>query len=324
MDERDRILDPSSDKNRKLSKHETIEGLKKRPEITAISNAIAAGLTNAIIQPMAVLRTRIQSMNIYDHGIKSRQNLIVSILKSCKKDGILSLYKGSLCSVYTSAFGWLAFRFIYDKAGHLQVFKDHDDTKHNLIRGGASSFITSLMLHPLWNAKLAIELQSSQTKIDGWPQYRGAFHYLFYTYKAGGLRAIFTGLPVSLSSVSHHTLLIVIYERLSKCNWSSQPLLAPFESFQPFFNGMASRIVPTALCYPLYVSRTMQQCHGTEITKSSISRIMFWNAHKNKVKGMYAGFQVQIVRSMLSGGIMFALYEGILTNIGRIVYLYNN
>lgn len=313
---------PNNDHN--PSKYETVEELKKHPSITAVSNAIAAGLTNIIIQPMAVLRTRIQSMNIYDHGIKNRQNLIVSILRSCKRDGILSLYKGSLCSVYTSAFGWLAFRFIYDKAGHLWPFKDHDDTRYDLIRGCTSSLMTSLMLHPLWNAKLAIELQSSQTKIDGWPQYRGAFHYLFYTYRTGGYRAIFTGLSVSLSSVSHHTLLILIYEKLSKYNWSSQPTLAPFESFKPFVNGMISRIVPTALCYPLYVSRTMQQCHGTEITRFSISRIMFWNAYKNHVKGMYAGFQVQIIRSMLSGGIMFALYEGILTNIGRLVHLYNS
>ncbi|XP_953238.1 mitochondrial carrier protein, putative [Theileria annulata] len=293
--------------------------VKEYPSLSAVLNGLAAGMTNVLIQPFAVMRTTIQSMNIYTHGIGPNRSKILEILKSFRAGGIRTMYRGCTSSVCISASGWLIFRFLYDKFAHYEFFKDNR-LSVNLARSASSSLITSVILHPFWNARLAIELQSRQTGIDGWPQYRGALNYLIRTlYQKNGIRATFRGLSVSLSSVSHHTLLIVIYDKLSQrklINVDNQV----FDKVNIFLNGMISRMIPTLVCYPLYVSRVMQQCHNTEIRSFSIFRIFLWNFKHNNLKGMYSGLPVQVVKSMLSGGIMFSLYE-ILVRISNRVLL---
>eukprot|EP00375_Theileria_parva_P001555 XP_764228.1 hypothetical protein [Theileria parva strain Muguga] len=190
--------------------------VKEYPSLSAVLNGLAAGMTNILIQPFAVMRTTIQSMNIYTHGIRPDRSRILEILKSFRAGGIRTMYRGCASSVCISASGWVIFRFLYDKLAHYDFFKDNR-LSVNLARSATSSLITSVILHPFWNARLAIELQSRQTGIDGWPQYRGALNYLIRTfYQKNGLKASFRGLSVSLSSVSHHTLLIVIYDKLSQ------------------------------------------------------------------------------------------------------------
>ncbi|UKK02802.2 mitochondrial carrier protein [Theileria orientalis] len=305
----------SSDNLKPVDKREAI---KKYATATAVINGIAAGTTNIILQPFAVLRTTIQSMNVYDHGIKTDRRKIIEILKSFKAGGIRSMYRGCTSSVCLSASGWVVFRFFYDKLSHYELFKDTTKTSVNLTRSATSSLMTSVILHPFWNARLAIELQSAQTRIDGWPQYRGALNYVIRTIaQPGGLRASFRGLSVSMSAVSHHTLLMVIYDKLSTLKLPTY--LKKAEKVQPFVNGMISRLVPTLVCYPLYVMRVMQQCHNTEVTRYSISRIIFWNYKKNRIKGMYSGLPVQLLRSTLSGGIMFTIYEALLTLSSKLI-----
>ncbi|ORM40005.1 Mitochondrial nicotinamide adenine dinucleotide transporter 2 [Babesia sp. Xinjiang] len=302
------------------ARHDTIsvDNIKTHPTVTALSNAIAGAACTLITQPIAALRTRLQSLNIYNHGIPNdNKNKIKSILNISMKDGIFTLYRGGGCSMVISAVGWFLFRFTFDAISQSKIVELESNTATKLANGSLSSLITTAVLHPAWNAKLNLELQTGRTKMDGWPQYRGATHYLLSTFRKEGIAALYKGWEANLVGVFYYGFVICLYESLSEFDWQRYKALQNAQNFKPVVNGMIARIIPTALCYPVYVSRTMQICFATELTHRKLHEVFFWTLKNKKLKGLYAGFQMQLVKSIISGGITFGFYEAILAAIVR-------
>ncbi|KAK1444527.1 mitochondrial carrier like protein [Babesia gibsoni] len=296
----------------------TVEVLKTYPTVTAFSNALAGATCTLLIQPLSALRTRLQSLNIYSHGLKQEgRSKLISILRLSLKDGVFTLYRGSMCSTALSALGWFLFRYSFDKISQLKVVDFDSKVSNKLVHGCLSSAITSTTLHPMWNAKLNLELQSGRTRVDGWPQYRGAVQYILHTYRNEGWPGLYKGWEAEVVAVFYYSMVISIYETMSEVNWSDYPMLANVKGFQPVANGMLARLIPTTICYPVYVSRTMQLCYETELSHKRLPSVLFWTLKNKKLRGLYAGFQVQLMKSVISGGITFGIYELILRAMAR-------
>ncbi|KAK1933420.1 putative mitochondrial carrier protein [Babesia divergens] len=296
----------------------TVDVLKTYPTITALSNGLAGAACTLLIQPISALRTRLQSLNIYDHGIhEASKGKLKALLKVSMKDGFLSLYRGATCSVTLSAMGWFLFRYSFDKISQLKIVDFENKLSNKLTNGSLSSIITTTLLHPMWNAKLNLELQTGKTKIDGWPQYRGAIHYIVHTFRSQGWPGLYKGWEAEVAAVFYYALVITIYESMAEINWDDHPLLANAQSIQPVVNGMAARLIPTTLCYPVYVSRTMQLCFATELSHRRLHSVLLWTLKHKKLRGLYAGFQMQLIKSIINGGITFGFYEVILRGMAR-------
>ncbi|EDO08248.1 Mitochondrial carrier family protein [Babesia bovis T2Bo] len=302
--------------------HITVDYLKSHATVTALSNALAGAMCTLITQPIASLRTRLQSLNIYCHGVpKDARSKLKALYKVSMRDGFFSLYRGGGCSMVISAAGWFIFRFTYDELTQRKVVEFDSKMGNKLILGSLSSLVTTVILHPAWNAKLNIELQTSKTKLDGWPQYRGTMHYLFVTTRDQGIKGLYKGWEVNGIGVIYYGMVICLYETLSESDWEQYPILHKFKSIKPMMNGMLSKIIPTTLCYPFYVSRTMQICFATELTHRKLHEIFFWTLKHKRLSGLYAGFQMQLIKSLVSGGITFGIYEAILIAIAKIYNL---
>ncbi|CDR96818.1 mitochondrial carrier protein, putative [Babesia bigemina] len=296
----------------------TVEQLKSHPTFTALANAVAGATCTLLLQPIASLRTRLQSLNIYDHGIQGgNRSKFAAMLRLSWRDGILRLYRGGGCSMVISGAGWFLFRYSFDMISHSKIVDFDNKNATKLVNGSLSSLITTAVLHPAWNAKLNMELQTSSTMVDGWPQYRGATHYLLSTFKNEGLPGLYKGWEANLIGVVYYGMVICVYESLAEVDWQQHRFLESVQYAKPIANGMIARIIPTTLCYPVYVSRTMQQCFATELSHRSLFQVFAWTLRNKRLRGLYAGFQMQLAKSVISGGITFGIYEALLASAAR-------
>ncbi|KAK2196544.1 bifunctional Mitochondrial substrate-solute carrier/Mitochondrial carrier domain superfamily/NAD-FAD transporter SLC25A32-like [Babesia duncani] len=302
--------------NSQLYNEQQIDEYKRIPIISAASNAFAAGVVATLVQPLSAIRTRMQSLNIYGHGLKDKQRQLWPLLMTCKKDGILSLYKGTTVAVGLTTASWFLFRFIFDTTSRLEWISQQPKLTRDLACGCISGFSSTLLLHPFWNARLNLELQSKRTLVDKWPQYRGAFHYIFYNLKHNGFGSLYIAKETTLVTVPHYVMVICLYENLSKIDFNSSRF-APITQIQPFITGTISKFIPALICYPIYVCRTMQLCHGTSMYNCSLHRVLF-STMLNGPSALYAGFQVQAFKSLINGGLLFALYEHVHRNMAKL------
>lgn len=175
----------------------------------------------------------------------------------------------------------------------------------------SSACIASLtvytVMNPVWLVKTRIQVQEHGKVQEGSPNYKGYIDCIQRVFKEEGIRGFYKGLTASYMGVFESSLYFLFYEFCKK-NYKQE--------YQPFdYMAMAAvcKFGASAITYPHEVVRTrMRELVNGKSLYSGVFDAFFQIAKKEKIKGLYAGMSVHLLKSVPNAAIMFFVYEAII------------
>nr|AZL94314.1 Ant protein [Nephromyces sp. MMRI] len=135
----------------------------------------------------------------------------------------------------------------------------------NMVSSIITSSICTALVHPLWLIKTRFELQSYESKIAGWTQYKSWCDCLRKVIRDEGYTALYKGIRPAMALAPHAAIQMIIYEELRRYHLTNS-------SIQPFLSGVISKFGASSLTYPLQILRSRQQMLYSESPNESILR----------------------------------------------------
>ncbi|KAH3678220.1 hypothetical protein WICMUC_001649 [Wickerhamomyces mucosus] len=288
--------------------------MAEKKKIDPINSFIAGGTAGAIegviTYPFEFAKTRLQ---LVDKSSKASRNPLVLIYNTAKTQGIGSLYVGCPAFVVGNTVK-ASVRFLgYDSIKKLLVDKEGKlSGPRGVIAGlGAGLLESFVAVTPFEAIKTALidDKQSAKPKYQS-----GAFSSL-KCVKDLGIKGLYAGLlPVSLRQASNQAVRLGCYNKIKTTiqQVSNTPIDQPLSSAFTFIVGAFSGVVTVYSTMPIDTVKTRMQALGAEKQYSSTIDC-FVKIYKNEgIKTFWKGATPRLGRLILSGGIVFTIYEKVL------------
>ncbi|KAJ3205860.1 Serine/threonine-protein phosphatase pp1 [Entophlyctis luteolus] len=128
----------------------------------------------------------------------------------------------------------------------------HLPPAYHLFASALAGALTCLATNPFWLIKT--RMCSDRATDPG--AYSGLWDGLKKTYRDGGIRALYKGLPMSLVGVSHGAVQFMVYEEMKK--WTAKGNFK-MDSFQIVGMSLTSKVIAMVVTYPYQVVRARIQ-----------------------------------------------------------------
>ncbi|CAJ0843048.1 2995_t:CDS:10 [Entrophospora sp. SA101] len=285
-----------------------------------LAGSIAGGVEATITYPTEFIKTQLQ--------LQDNNNKIIKIIKkfkgpihcavtTVKTQGFFSLYKGlSALVIGTAAKAGIRF-LTYDQLKLLL-----QDDKGNLT--GPKSMIAGLGAGMVEAITVVTPTETIKTKLihdtnRSIPQYKGLVHGVSLIVAKEGIGGIYRGLfPVMMRQGANQAVRFSVYstlkQRFQKYSTPGQPL--PWSV--TFLMGAIAGIITVYSTMPLDVVKTrMQGLDATSLYQNSFH--CAWKVLKEEgVFAFWKGVTPRLGRLLLSGGIIFTVYEQVMTGLYKL------
>ncbi|XP_051905222.1 peroxisomal membrane protein PMP34 [Hippocampus zosterae] len=293
--------------------------------VHAVSGAMGSVTAMTVFFPLDTARLRLQVDE------KRRASSTPAILAEIiKVEGLLAPYRGwfpVICSLCCSNFVYF-YCFHSLKASWL---KGRQSTPHtDLLAGIVAGVINVLVTAPLWVVNTRLKLQGSKfhNKDIQPTNYRGVWDALGQISRDEGVWALWSGTLPSLLLVLNPAIQFVIYEGLKRQlrNGVTRELAA----FEVFMIGAVAKAVATTITYPLQTIQSVLR-FGQFNKSTSKSRLLSGlmtikcllvnRVRKFGLLGLFKGLEAKLLQTVLTGALMFLLYEKIASCTFRVMGL---
>ncbi|PGH03227.1 hypothetical protein AJ79_07422 [Helicocarpus griseus UAMH5409] len=295
--------EPQADKQNKQSK-------KVTPGVSLAAGAVAGGVEATITYPFEFAKTRAQlsRRNIASGGasIPISKNPFAVILQTARQDGVRAIYTGCSTLILGTAFK-AGVRFLsFDAIKNLLADSNGSlSPARGILAGMTAGVVESVIaVTPTERVKTAlIDDARSATK-----RYKGGFHALRTIMAERGIRGVYRGLlsttmkQASTSAVrmgSYNIIKETVAARTNVKN-TKNPVLT-------FGMGATAGVITVYATQPFDTIKTRAQGAKGATTLEAVRDVM----KNGGVRAFWTGSSMRLGRLILSGGIVFTVYENV-------------
>jgi solute carrier family 25 protein 38 len=292
------------------------EPLKKSKLASALSGSLSGALVSACVQPLDVIRTRMQADSAQGIRNVSTPDTVRKIIKG--GSGIRDLWRGTQPTVIRLGVGaGLHFFFLESLK---PIFETRD--KNNvpclsslgaILTGGLSRAMAALISCPITVVKTRMEY-AGLDRVGSVPVYKNTADALQTIFRKEGARGLYVGLvPTIASNVPFSAIYYMLYTRL-------QSRLQQEESLPPtmvnFSSSMVAAVGATLVTQPLDVVRTRMQLSMASpySTVAVIQTIL----RTQGMRGLVVGTLPRSLKRTLQTALVWTLYEELSPRLGDI------
>lgn len=281
---------------------------KENPLHSLIAGAAAGAIEAFVTYPTEFIKTRSQFGG-------RKEKVLTIIQETVKHKGITGLYAGCTALMIGNSVK-AGVRFVsYDYFKHLLSDSQGKVTPgRSLLAGlGAGTMEAIFAVTPSETIKTKLIEDSKRPN----PQYRGLIHGTISIVRQEGLRGIYRGLfPVIMRQSANSAVRLTTYTSLKQFIQRTARTGPNLPSSMTFAIGGVAGLVTVYTTMPLDVVKTRMQT----IEARSQYRNSFHCAYRIlKEEGVFrfwAGTTPRLVRLVLSGGIVFTVYENVIRILG--------
>ncbi|EPQ56069.1 hypothetical protein GLOTRDRAFT_40805 [Gloeophyllum trabeum ATCC 11539] len=281
---------------------------KEKPLHSLIAGATAGAVEAFVTYPTEFVKTRSQFEG-------KKEGMIAIIRDTVKRQGVKGLYSG--CTALMAGNSLKAgVRFVsYDQFKHMLADKENHSDSYLHLSAGLGAGMTEAILAVTPSETIKTKLIDDAKRPN--PQYRGLIHGTSQIIKAEGLSGIYRGLfPVMMRQGANSAVRFTTYTTLRQYVATRMPPGQSVPSSFTFGIGAVAGLVTVYTTMPLDVIKTRMQ----SLTARQHYRNSFHCAYRifteEGVLRFWTGTTPRLVRLMLSGGIVFTVYENIIRLIG--------
>lgn len=288
------------------------------PSKSFIAGCLAGAVEASVTYPFEFAKTRLQ---LLDKASKATRNPLVLIYNTAKTQGIGSVYVGCPAFIVgnTAKAGvrFLGFDIIKNllrdpKTGELSG-------PRGVIAGLGAGLLESVVAVTPFEA---IKTALIDDKQSATPKYHNNGKGMLRNYTAlvreQGLSGLYRGvLPVSMRQAANQAVRLGCYNKIKVMvqDYTNAPKDKPLSSGLTFVVGAFSGIVTVYTTMPIDTVKTRMQSLDSKRYSSTIN--CFTTIFKEEgLKAFWKGATPRLGRLFLSGGIVFTIYEKVLTVLG--------
>ncbi|KAK9244535.1 mitochondrial carrier domain-containing protein [Lipomyces tetrasporus] len=281
------------------------------PWKSLVAGGIAGGVEAAATYPFEFAKTRLQ---LVDKSKVASRNPISLVLRVAREEGISTVYTG--CSTLViGCTAKAAVRFLgFDS---LKKLLADENGKLSGARGvlaglGAGVLESVFALTPFETIKTALIDDAQQSK----PRYRGFLHGTYTLVKEGGIAAIYKGVvPVTLRQSSNAAV------RMGSYSFLKQKVQAmnkddpnkPLSGATTFLVGAIAGVITVYTTMPLDTLKTRMQSLDSKKEYRNTLHCAQRLLKEEGVLTFWKGTTPRLGRLVLSGGIIFTIYEQVVS-----------
>lgn len=295
---------------------------KKSKAASVISGSVSGALVSACVQPLDVIRTRMQADSA--HGVV--RGTLATMQTIMAEGSKRTLWKGTQPTVIRLGLGaGLHFFCLETIKPFFEARRPDGSTNMSavgaMVTGGLSRTLAAVAACPFTIVKTRMEYSGA-----GGHAYRGTAHALGEMWRAEGLRGMYRGIgPTALSQAPFSALYYMFYTRLQdKLKVGERPSMGV-----NFVSGTVAAVAATVLTQPADVIRTRMQLNigsmagaagaaGVAAVQQGNSLQIFQQIMRESgAKGLLSGAAPRIVKRTLQTALLWTLYEEMYPALSR-------
>ncbi|KIM95828.1 hypothetical protein OIDMADRAFT_45119 [Oidiodendron maius Zn] len=269
------------------------------PAVSLIAGGIAGGVEATCTYPFEFAKTRLQLRTIQSQ-LTTRTNPIRLIRDIARTEGVSSLYTGCsplvLGTIFKASVRFLTFDSIknalVDEKGHLSK-------SSGILAGMMAGCVESVVaVTPTERIKTALIDDAKERK-----RFRSVTHGVQLLVRERGLLGIYQGLiATTIKQSATSAVRMGSYNTLKETAKSHK---IPLNALMTFGIGSIAGVITVYATQPFDTIKTRLQ--GTEHTSTKETIVGVYREYG--VKGFWKGSTMRLGRLILSGGIVFSVYE---------------
>ncbi|KAK6461525.1 mitochondrial carrier domain-containing protein [Scheffersomyces coipomensis] len=319
-------------------------------QLITLSGASAGFLAGVVVCPLDVVKTRLQAQGDLvksDSNYKIKYKGFVGAFKTIlREEGFAGLYRGLVPITVGYLPTWTIYFTVYERAKKFypqflqKNFNIQQDALAHFCSALTAGLGSSIAVNPIWVVKTRLMIQTGkgQTIYDHNEKYakenlkrtyyKGTIDAFRKMYKEEGLRVFYSGLVPSIFGLLHVGIHFPVYEELKKILHCDTALSHPHDPAEPnsilwrlIMASSASKMVASTITYPHEILRTRMQIqaikqeaknpgiHKKHRMLNSLIKIY----QKEGLRGFYAGYAVNLVRTVPASAVTLVSFEYIKT-----------
>lgn len=276
-----------------------------------MSGSLSGALVSACVQPLDVIRTRMQADSA--QGL-ARVSTVQTFQDIVRGGGIRDLWRGTQPTVIRLGIGAGLHFFFLESLKPIFETRDESGNPHlssmgAVLTGGLSRAMAALISCPITVVKTRMEYAgSASVGSRAVPLYRNTADALQTIFRAEGVRGLYVGLvPTIASNVPFSAIYYMLYTRIQARlqQHGSAGKLSP--TAQNFSSSMVAAVGATLVTQPLDVVRTRMQLSlaSPASTLAVIQSIL----RREGISSMFVGTLPRSLKRTLQTALVWTLYE---------------
>ncbi|KAK6205127.1 mitochondrial carrier protein [Scheffersomyces amazonensis] len=313
-------------------------------QLVTLSGASAGFLAGVVVCPLDVVKTRLQAQGDLvktQSNYKIKYTGFIDAFKTIlKEEGLTGLYRGLVPITVGYLPTWTIYFTVYERAkkfypsllnNHLNIQQESLSHFCSALTAGLAA---SLAVNPIWVVKTRLMIQTGkgQTIYDHAEKYsrykrtyyKGTIDAFRKMYHEEGIRVFYSGLVPSIFGLLHVGIHFPVYEMLKKwlkCNPALHPNEEESVLGRLIIASSISKMVASTITYPHEILRTRMQIQAIkqEATapgkknKHRMLKSIIRIYRKEGLKGFYAGYGVNLIRTVPASAVTLVSFEYIKT-----------
>ncbi|KAK3825013.1 MAG: citrate transporter [Benniella sp.] len=294
---------------------------KDPPLYTLTAGSIAGAIEAVITYPTEFVKTQLQLQNgskgTVPKGAPAPKGPIDILVTTVRTQGFTAVYTGlSAMVIGNTAKAGVRF-FAFDQFKEMLKDSEGKTTGARSVLAGLGAGMTEALLVVTPSETIKTKLIHDKNSPN--PQYRGLVHGVKSIVKAEGLGGIYRGvIPVMARQGANSAVRFGVYSTLNDFIKARMAPGAKLSAGYTFGIGAIAGIVTVYTTMPLDVVKTkMQGLHARQLYSGVLD--CAWKVFKNEgVLSFWSGATPRLARLSMSGGIVFSVYESIMTVLRRL------
>jgi len=281
---------------------------KEKPLHSLIAGATAGAVEASVTYPMEFAKTRSQLVG-------KREPPLTIIRETLRSQGLRGLYAGCTTLIVGTSVK-AGVRFVsYDKFKQALADKDGKVSAARSLLAGLGAGMTEAIVAVTPTETIKTKLIDDAKRPQ--PRYRGLFHGTATIVKEEGLRGIYRGLfPVMMRQGANSAVRFTTYTTLKQFVQSRTRAGETLPSSVTFGMGAIAGLVTVYMTMPLDVIKTRMQSLDARAQYRNSFHCGYRIFTEEGVLRFWTGATPRLVRLMMSGGIVFTIYEKVILLIG--------
>ncbi|CAH2351976.1 mitochondrial nicotinamide adenine dinucleotide transporter 2 [[Candida] railenensis] len=305
-------------------------------QLVTLSGAASGFLAGVVVCPLDVVKTRLQAK-----GKKSTRGFVGEFTHIVHKEGLRGLYRGLVPITIGYLPTWTIYFTIYERAKKFypgfmeEKFGLEMDSVNHFCAALTAGMVSSIAVNPIWVVKTRLMIQTSNKKGTETSHYKGTIDAFKTMYKEEGIRVFYSGLIPSLFGLLHVGIHFPVYEKLKEVTGCTRPALplsaTSHESDEIDFNhgpnhlllrlifaSSLAKMIASTITYPHEILRTRMQLRSSKEPygtvhegqdKGKLLKTLFKIYQKEGLKGFYAGYVVNLARTVPASAVTLVSFE---------------
>jgi len=298
------------------------------PPHRMVAAAAAAAVSTLAVQPLDVLKTRLQVWSLMPYNTNPMQGITSNLKNILVSEGIRGLYRGtvpSLISVVPSIAIYFTLYNEFKKGLNAESGSPLRTTSLQSVAAGLASCCTSAVTNPLWVIKTRLQTQPHSPLQN--PKYRNSLDALKAIRREEGIRGLYKGLGASFMHCSQAMIQFPIYEKIKHALCSKYQQDTAGAAACSLVSSSVAALIACSITYPAEVVRCRMQVQGMRLEHIEAVAARLSNPpvssngtlhafrtiwYQEGMRGLYRGMATNLVRMVPAQAISFTVYETIL------------